>query len=146
MLFAPSGKGRKRQKKGDFGRFPGREARHPLNPHLSHPHLRQPKFRIVRSVIQIARFEASKASRYTPRKSLCARSPRFLLAQPRPDCRKPSCLSKGVALPGVPQLHCCLSRCNGPLTIWDDNLPTVRCKIVTYLLQKHFSRCLEMHL
>ena len=53
VLFAPSGKGRKRQKKGekgrkrakkaDFGRFPGRAARHPLNPHLLHPHLRQPK-------------------------------------------------------------------------------------------------------
>ena len=33
-------KGRKRAKKADFGRFPGREARHPLNPHLLHPHLR----------------------------------------------------------------------------------------------------------
>ena len=45
VLFRPSGKGRKRQKKGekaDFGRFPGRAARHPLNPHLLHPHLRQP--------------------------------------------------------------------------------------------------------
>ena len=30
-------------KKADFGRFPGRAARHPLNPHLLHPHLRQPK-------------------------------------------------------------------------------------------------------
>ena len=48
VLFAPSGKGRKRQKKGekaDFGRFPGRVARHPLSPDLLHPHLRQPKFR-----------------------------------------------------------------------------------------------------
>ena len=27
----------------DFGRFPGRAARHPLSPHLLHPHLRQPK-------------------------------------------------------------------------------------------------------
>ena len=36
-------KGRKRAKKADFGRFPGRAARHPLNPHLLHPHLRQPK-------------------------------------------------------------------------------------------------------
>ena len=35
-------KGRKRAKKGDFGRFPGRAARHPLSPHLLHPHLRQP--------------------------------------------------------------------------------------------------------
>ena len=35
-------KGRKRAKKADFGRFPGRVARHPLNPHLLHPHLRQP--------------------------------------------------------------------------------------------------------
>ena len=25
------------------GRFPGREATHPLSPHLLHPHLRQPK-------------------------------------------------------------------------------------------------------
>ena len=33
-------KGRKRAKKADFGRFPGQEARHPLNPHLLHPHLR----------------------------------------------------------------------------------------------------------
>ena len=43
MLFAPSGKGGKRQKKGEKGRFPGRAARHPLSPHLLHPHLRQPK-------------------------------------------------------------------------------------------------------
>ena len=35
-------KGRKRAKKADFGRFPGRAARHPLSPHLLHPHLRQP--------------------------------------------------------------------------------------------------------
>ena len=33
----------KGQKKVDFGQFPGRVARHPLNPHLLHPHLRQPK-------------------------------------------------------------------------------------------------------
>ena len=33
-------KGRKREKKADFGRFPGQEARHPLNPHLLHSHLR----------------------------------------------------------------------------------------------------------
>ena len=32
-------KGRKRAKKADFGRFPGRAARHPLSPHLLHPHL-----------------------------------------------------------------------------------------------------------
>ena len=40
MLFRPSGKGRKgrkRAKKADFGRFPERAARHPLNPHLLHP-------------------------------------------------------------------------------------------------------------
>ena len=37
-------KGRKRAKRADFGRFPGRAARHPLSPHLLHPHLRQPKF------------------------------------------------------------------------------------------------------
>ena len=30
-------------KKPDFGQFPGRAARHPLNPHLLHSHLRQPK-------------------------------------------------------------------------------------------------------
>ena len=35
-------KGRKRAKKADFGRFPGRAARHCLSPHLLHPHLRQP--------------------------------------------------------------------------------------------------------
>ena len=35
-------KGRKRAKTADFGRFPGRAARHPLSPHLLHPHLRQP--------------------------------------------------------------------------------------------------------
>ena len=43
-LFAPSGKGRKgrkRAKKADFGRFPVRAARHPLSPHLLHPHLRR---------------------------------------------------------------------------------------------------------
>ena len=49
MLFRPSGKGRKRQKKGaekaDVGRFPERAARHPLNPHLLQPHLRQPNLR-----------------------------------------------------------------------------------------------------
>ena len=33
----------KGRKKADFGRFPGRAARYPLNPHLLHPHLRQPK-------------------------------------------------------------------------------------------------------
>ena len=33
--------GRKRQKKGKKGRFPGRAARHPLSPHLLHPHWRQ---------------------------------------------------------------------------------------------------------
>ena len=32
-----------RAKKVDFGRFPERAARHPLSPHLLHPHLRQPK-------------------------------------------------------------------------------------------------------
>ena len=37
-------KGRKRAKKADFARFPGRAARHPLSPHLLHPHLRQPNF------------------------------------------------------------------------------------------------------
>ena len=36
-------KGRKRAKKADFSRFPGRVAKHPLSPHLLHPHLRQPK-------------------------------------------------------------------------------------------------------
>ena len=35
-------KGRKRAILADFGRFPGREARHPLSAHLLHPHLRQP--------------------------------------------------------------------------------------------------------
>ena len=44
----PSGNGRKRQnpraKKADFGRFPGREGRHPLNPHL-----RQPNFMGLRA-------------------------------------------------------------------------------------------------
>ena len=43
MLLGPpekGEKGRKRAKKADFGRFPGQEARHPLNPHLLHPHLR----------------------------------------------------------------------------------------------------------
>ena len=39
-------KGRRRAKKADFGRFPGREARHPLNPHLLHPHLRHSKNRL----------------------------------------------------------------------------------------------------
>ena len=34
----------KKAEKADFGRFPGRAARHCLNPHLLHPHLRQPKF------------------------------------------------------------------------------------------------------
>ena len=34
VLFGPCGKG---QKKGDFGRFPGREGRHPLNPQLYTP-------------------------------------------------------------------------------------------------------------
>ena len=37
-------KGRKRAKKTDFGRFPGRAARHPLSPHLLHPDLRQPNW------------------------------------------------------------------------------------------------------
>ena len=36
-------KGRKRGKKAGKGRFPGKEARHPLRPHLLHPHFRQPK-------------------------------------------------------------------------------------------------------
>ena len=45
MLFAPSGKGRKRAKKADFSRFPGRAARRPLSPHLLHPHLRHPNSR-----------------------------------------------------------------------------------------------------
>ena len=36
-------KGRKWARKADFSRFPGRAARHPLSPHLLHPHLRQPK-------------------------------------------------------------------------------------------------------
>ena len=36
---------RKRAKKADFGRLPGRAARHPLSPHLLHPHLRQPNNR-----------------------------------------------------------------------------------------------------
>ena len=33
-------KGRKRVRKADFGRFPGRVARHPLSPNLLQPHLR----------------------------------------------------------------------------------------------------------
>ena len=37
-----SGALRKRAKKADFGRFPGRAARHCLSPHWLHPHLRQP--------------------------------------------------------------------------------------------------------
>ena len=41
VLFRRSGKGRKGQKKGKKGRFrrrfPGRAARHPLNPYLLHP-------------------------------------------------------------------------------------------------------------
>ena len=41
VLFGPSERGgrkdRKRAKKAYFGRFPGREARHPLNPHFLHP-------------------------------------------------------------------------------------------------------------
>ena len=36
-------KAEKRAKNADFGRFPRRPARHPLSPHLLHPHLRQPK-------------------------------------------------------------------------------------------------------
>ena len=36
-------KGRKWAKKADFGRFPGRESRHPLSPHLLHPHMRHPE-------------------------------------------------------------------------------------------------------
>ena len=32
-----------RVKKAEKGRFPGRAARHTLNPHSLHPHLRQPK-------------------------------------------------------------------------------------------------------
>ena len=40
-------KGGKRVKTADFGRFPGRAARHPLSPHLLHPHLRQPNIRII---------------------------------------------------------------------------------------------------
>ena len=40
VLFSSSGKGRKRQKKDEKGRFPGKAARHPLSPHLLHP---QPK-------------------------------------------------------------------------------------------------------
>ena len=46
VLLAPSGKGRKRQKKGDFGRFrpiSRKGGQTPLiSPHLLHPHLRQP--------------------------------------------------------------------------------------------------------
>ena len=50
-------KGRKRAKKADFGRFPGRAARHPLSPHLLHPHLRQPKKNLrLSSVIRANRF------------------------------------------------------------------------------------------
>ena len=43
VLFRPSKraeKGRKRPISADFGRL---AARHPVNPHLLHPHLRQPK-------------------------------------------------------------------------------------------------------
>ena len=46
VLFGPSGKGRKRQKKGEKagkGWFSGAN-RHPLNPHLLHPHVRQPNY------------------------------------------------------------------------------------------------------
>ena len=42
-LWKRAKKAEKRAKKADFGRFPGRAARRPLNPHLLHPHLRQPK-------------------------------------------------------------------------------------------------------
>ena len=37
-------KGRKRARKADFGRFPGREGRHPLSPHFLHRHLRYPNY------------------------------------------------------------------------------------------------------
>ena len=51
MLFGPSWKGWKRQKKRRqrpiFGRFSGREGRDPLSPRLLHPHLRQPKLILV---------------------------------------------------------------------------------------------------
>ena len=43
VLFDPLKKDEKERKKADFGRFPGRAARHQLNPHLLHPHLQQPK-------------------------------------------------------------------------------------------------------
>ena len=44
-------KGRKRAKKADFGRFPGRSARHPLSPQLLHPHLRQPNIGFLFSLL-----------------------------------------------------------------------------------------------
>ena len=46
VLFTPSGKERKRQKKGEKGRFwpiSRMGGQTPLKPHLLHPHLRQPK-------------------------------------------------------------------------------------------------------
>ena len=47
VLFAPSGKsakkGRERAKKADFGRFPGRAARHPLSPICYTPICGSPK-------------------------------------------------------------------------------------------------------
>ena len=47
IVFVAGEKGRKRAKKADFGRFPGRAARRPLNPHLLHPHLRQPNISVA---------------------------------------------------------------------------------------------------
>ena len=38
-------------KKANFGRFPGRAARHPLSPHLLHPHLRQPNLEFPNAVV-----------------------------------------------------------------------------------------------
>ena len=74
MLFAPSGKGRQRQKKGEKGRlwprFPGRAARHPLSPHLLHPHLRHPnKSRIwgISGHFFFSDFGRKPESRFSPR-------------------------------------------------------------------------------
>ena len=62
MLFGPSGKGRKRQKKADFGRFPGWAARRPLNPHLLHPHLRHSNFQIEGQTLKNLRWPDSRES------------------------------------------------------------------------------------
>ena len=45
--------GRKEVEKTGNGRFPGREGRHTLNPHLWHPHLRQPNW-LLTSIVMAA--------------------------------------------------------------------------------------------